>query len=205
MLHTLILEGRISDPDFLSSQVSLQEFKDKNYTAMVQDFPISGSAPFTYTMATTTFEGLSIPLKPYFYYRLTTVQDWQNRSVLLAGTTSTATGTYMWDGFTPNVGRVEFTGAFFPYMVMSGVAATSTVVPPALTMPGNLSENFNELGMQLDLVWSTSTDPEWPGNPLHYEMNYSTSTELSDAGWNRPRTHSFSSGEFVCCWRSCRG
>ena len=40
--------------------------------------------------------------------------------------------------------------------------------------------------MQLNLAWGTSTDPDWPANPLHYEMNYSTSTQLSDAGWIVP-------------------
>jgi hypothetical protein len=40
--------------------------------------------------------------------------------------------------------------------------------------------------MQLSLSWSTSTDPDWPANPLHYEMNYSTSTTLSDANWTDP-------------------
>ena len=87
---------------------------------MVQEFPISVNAPFTFTMATATFSGLSIPLKPYFYYRLATMQDWQNRSVILAGTTSTVTGTYMWDGFVPTVGRVEATSSFFPFMTMEG-------------------------------------------------------------------------------------
>jgi hypothetical protein len=185
-LNTLTLEGRISDPDYLATQVSLQEFKDKNYTAMVQEFPISVNAPFTFTMATATFGGLSILLKPYFYYRLTTVQDWQNRSVILAGTTSTATGTYMWDGFVPTVGRVEFTNSFFPFMVMDGAFATSTLLPPPLTIPTDISESFDPLNMQLNLSWGTSTDPDWPDNMLHYEINYSTSTSLSDAGWIAP-------------------
>lgn len=185
-LNVLTLEGRISDPDYLATQVSLQEFKDKNYTAMVQEFPISVNAPFTFTMATATFSGLSIPLKPYFYYRVATMQDWQNRSVILAGTTSTVTGTYMWDGFVPTVGRVEATSSFFPFMTMEGAFSTSTLLPPPLTTPTTLSENFDKLTMQLNLAWGTSTDPDWPANPLHYEMNYSTSTQLSDAGWIVP-------------------
>jgi|GEM_PF-1081045 hypothetical protein len=183
-LTTLTLKGKVSDVDYLASQVFLQEFKDKNYTVLVQEFPISGNAPFTPTMATTTFAGLSIPLKPYFYYRLITVQDWQNRSVILAGTTTTTTGTTMWNNFIYGIGRVESTGPFFPFMVMEGTFATSTLTPPPLTTPTNLAERFDELGMQLDLSWSTSTDPDWPANPLHYEMNYSTSTSFAGFGWS---------------------
>jgi hypothetical protein len=92
----------------------------------------------------------------------------------------------MWNGFIYGAGRVEFTSTFFPFMVMQGVFATSTLVPPPLTTPTDLAENFDELGMQLNLSWSTSTDPDWPANPLHYEMNYSTSTTLSAAGWIDP-------------------
>lgn len=185
-LNALTLEGAVSNQDYLSSRIALQEFKDKNYRAMVQSFPISDDAPFTYTMATATFSGLSIPLKPYFYYRLATYQDWQNRSVILAGTATTTTGTVMWDNFEYGTGRVEYTGPFFPFVVMEGATATSTQTPPPLTVPTNLAENFDELGMRLTLSWSTSTDPDWPGNPLHYEMNYSTSTTLADDGWGAP-------------------
>jgi hypothetical protein len=185
-LNALTLEGAVSSQDYFASHIVLQEFKDKNYAAMVQEFPISDNAPFTYTMATATFGGLSISLKPYFYYRLSTVQDYQNRSVILAGTTATTVGTAMWDNFIYNTGRVEYTEPFFPFMEMEGAFATSTPAPPPLTAPTNLAENFDELGMQLDLSWSTSTDPDWPANPLHYEMNYSTSTMLSDNGWATP-------------------
>ena len=185
-LNTLTLEGKVSDVNYYSSQISLQEFKDKNYSAMVEEFPISDDAPFTAAMTTTTFSGLSIPLKPYFYYRLATYQDWQNRSVILAGTTMTATGTAMWNNFVYGTGRVEYTEPFFPFLEMEGTFATSTLTPPPLTVPTNLAENFDELGMQIGISWSTSTDPDWPANPLHYEVNYSTSTTLSDSGWTTP-------------------
>jgi hypothetical protein len=185
-LNALTLEGRVSQQDYLTSEVFLQEFKDKNYTVMVQQYPISYDAPFTYTMATATFSGLSILLKPYFYYRLSTFQFYQNRSVLLAGTATTTTGVAMWDGFLYGTGRVEATAPFFPFMIMDGVAATSTLVPPPLTVPTNIAETFDQLGMQLNLSWSTSTDLDWSANPLHYQMNYSTSTTLSDAGWTDP-------------------
>lgn len=185
-LNTLTLKGVISPDNYFASTVTLQEFKDKTYATLVQEFPISDNAPFTNTMATATFDGLSILLKPYFYYRLTTWQNLQNRSVLLAGTATTTAGVAMWDNFIYNTGRVEYTEPFFPFMVMQGVAATSTLTPPPLTVPGNLTEDFNELTMQLNVSWSSSTDPDWPANPLHYEINYSTSTTLSDSGWTAP-------------------
>jgi len=185
-LNTLVLEGHVSDVNYLSSHVALQVFKDKDYETLIQQFPISDDAPFTPVMATATFSGLSILLKPYFYYRLATSQDYQNRSVLLAGTASTTVGVAMQDRFLYGTGRVETTSTFFPFMMMQGIAATSTLTPPPLTTPTNLAENFDELGMQLNLSWATSTDPDWPANPLHYEMNYSTSTALSDADWIDP-------------------
>jgi len=185
-LRTLTLEGAVSGQNYFASHVALQEFKDRGYTTMVQQFPISDDAPFTYTMATATFGGLSIPLKPYFYYRLSTFQNLQNRSVILAGIATTTTGTAMWDNFIYGTGRVENTESFYPFMIMEGAAATSTLTPPPLTTPTNLAENFDELGMQVNLSWSTSTDPDWPANPLHYQINYSTSTVLSDAGWADP-------------------
>ena len=180
-LNSLTLMGRVSAKDFFASHIFLQEFKDKDYTAMVQQFTISDNAPFTYDMATTTFSDLSILLKPYFYYRLSTIQDYQNRSVVLAGTS--ATGTMMSDNFVYGVGRVEYTGTFFPYMIMQGVAATSTLSPPLLTAPTNLTTTFNPTNLQLDLGWSTSSDPDWNANPLNYEINYSTTSTLNDSGW----------------------
>jgi murein DD-endopeptidase MepM/ murein hydrolase activator NlpD len=180
-LNSLTLEGRVSNQDYFASHVALQEFKDPNYTAMVQQFVISDNAPFTYTMATTTFSDLDIPLRPYFYYRLATIQDYQNRSVILAGTS--ATGTMMWDNFVYGTGRVEYTGSFMPFMVMTGVTATSTLTPPALTMPTNLVTSFNPTALQLGLSWSTSTDPDWAANPLHYDVNYSTSNAFVDDEW----------------------
>jgi hypothetical protein len=182
-LNALTLEGAVSDVHYYASHVVLQEFKDKNYTALIQEFPISDDAPFTPTMATATFSGLSISLKPYFYYRLATVQDWQNRSVILAGTATTTTGVTMWDNFVYGTGGVEYTAPFFPFMEMDGVAATSTLVPPSLTSPNSITMIFDEMNMQLNVSWSTSTDPDWPANPLHYEMNYSTSSVLADSGW----------------------
>jgi hypothetical protein len=182
-LNALTLEGKVNDSQYFASHLWLQEFKDPNYTGLIQQFTISDNAPFTATMATATFSGLSIPLKPYLYYRLATIQDWQNRSVILAGTPTTTVGVVMWDYFIPGAGGVQSTSTFFPYMVMEGSAALAPLAAPPLTSPTDLTANFDEIGMQLGLSFSTSTDPDWPANPLHYEMNYSTSSSLSDGGW----------------------
>ncbi len=185
-LNTLTLEGKVSDVNYFASRISLQEFKDKTYSVLVREFPISDNAPFTPVMASATYAGLSISLKPYFYYRLATDQDYQNRSVILAGTASTTAGVVMWNNFVYGTGRVESTSTFFPFIKMDGIFATSTLTPPMLTALANLKEDFDQLGMQLSLSWSTSTDPDWPADPLHYQMNWSTSTSLSDAGWADP-------------------
>ena len=66
---------------------------------------------------------------------------------------------------------------------MEGVTATSALMAPSLTAPTDITAKFDDIGMQLGLSFSTSTDPDWPANPLHYEMNYSTSSSLSDGGW----------------------
>ncbi len=194
-LNALTLVGRVNGPRYVPSHIALQEFKDPNYTAMIQQFAIDDSALLTSLMATTTFNGFSILLKPYFYYRLTTLQDLQNVSVILAGTASTTAGVAMWDNFIYGEGGVQSTSTFFPFMVMEGVAATSTLTPPPLTSPGNFFLIFNETEMQLNLSFSTSTDPDWPANPLHYQMNYSTSSSLSDNGWTSPSTISVVSGD----------
>jgi hypothetical protein len=186
LLTALTLEGKVSGPADLPGQLSLQEFKDKNYSAMVQEFPISDDALFASVTATTTFTGLSVSLKPYFYYRLTAFQGYLSYSVVLAGTASTTEGTTMWDRYIYGTGGVQYTAPFFPFIIMSGMPATSTIVEPPITTPTNVSESFDPLGMQVSVAWSTSTDPEWPLNPLHYQMNYSTSTTLSDAGWTDP-------------------
>ena len=185
-LNTLTLRGMVSEADYFASHVVLEEYKEKDYTGLVQQFTISDNAPFTHTMATATFDGLTILLKPYFYYQLYTIQDYQNRSVILAGTTTTTVGVVMAHNFIYGVGGVEPTSTFFPFMTMEGIIATSTLTPPPLTTPTNLTATFDALGMQLNVSFSTSTDPDWPANPLGYQMNYSTSTTLSDSGWTAP-------------------
>ncbi len=182
-LRSLILEGKINDPHYAASHVSLQEFKDPAYTAMVRQFAIADGALFTDAMAKITFDDLGIALKPYFYYRIATVQDWQNRSVILAGTASTSAGTAMGNEFLYGTGRVESTSTFFPYLIMEGDAATSTAVAPRITPPSDIALGLDEENMWLELMFAVSSDPEWPDNPLHYEMAYATSTSLPDEGW----------------------
>lgn len=180
-LNALTLKAAVSNSVFFASHVELQEFKDPNYTAMIKQFTISDNAPFTSVVATATFTGLSITLKPYFYYRLVSTQDYQNRSIIFAGTSST--GTQMWNNFVYGVGRVESTSTFMPFIEMDGIAATSTLPPASLTPPKNILPTFDELGMKLNVSFRTSTDPEWPDDPLYYEINFSTSSVFDAAAW----------------------
>ncbi len=182
-LAALTLKGRTNGARYVpSQQFSLEEFKDASYTAMTNDFPLVGPW-FIPDMATATFNGISVPLKPYFYYRLTTSESLQNGSIILAGTASTTTGTAMHNEFIYGTGRVEYTDPFFPFMVMEGVSATSTLAPPPLSAPTNIAANFDPLHMMLGLSFGSSTDPDWRTDPLHYEMNYSTSSMLDEDGW----------------------
>ena len=182
-LTALTLKGRTNGTRYVAAQqFSLQEFRDASYTVKTNEFPLTGPW-FLPTMATATFSDLSILLKPYFYYRLTTVENLQNGSIILAGTPTTTTGVAMYNEFIYATGRVEYTDPFFPFLIMQGVPATSTLTPPPLTPPTDVAARFDSLGMTLSLSFGTSTDPDWPANPLHYEMNYSTSSMLSDNGW----------------------
>ena len=182
-LNSLTLKGKTNGARYVpSQQFSLEEFKDASYTAMTNDFPLVGPW-FIPEMATATFNGISVPLKPYFYYRLTTSESLQNGSIILAGTASTTTGTAMHNEFIYGTGRVEYTDPFFPFMVMEGVSATSTLAPPPLSAPTNIAANFDPLHMMLGLSFGSSTDPDWRTDPLHYEMNYSTSSMLDEDGW----------------------
>ena len=182
-LTALTLEGRTNGARYVpSQQFSLQEFKDASYTALTNDFPLTGHF-FVPDAATATFSGISIRLKPYFYYRLTTSESLQNGSIILDGTPSTTTGIAMHDEFIYGTGRVEYTDPFFPFMVMEGIAATSTPVPPPLSAPGNVTAQFDPMSMALSLSFTPSIDPDWSTAPLHYEMNYSTSSVLDEGGW----------------------
>ena len=183
MLTTLTLKGRTNGARYVPlQQFSLQEFKDASYTAMTNDFPLVGPS-FIPEVTTAMFDGLSILLKPYFYYRLTTSESLQNGSIILDGTASTTAGVAMYNEFIYGTGRVEYTNPFLPFMVMKGVATSSPSIPPPLSAPGNVTMQFDPMSMTLSLSFTSSTDPDWPAAPLRYEMNYSTSSMLDDGGW----------------------
>lgn len=194
-LKSFTFRGMVSDADFSASRIRLNEFRDPAYTRLVRTYTLSQDAPIVHKMATTTIGNLSIKLKPYFYYRLDTSQGYQNRSVILAGTaTSTACSEQvrqahhepcrnaMWNEFVYGTGRVEHIYPFTPFMVGEGEAATSTTQPP-LAAPGNPVFGFDPLNLSLGFSWASSTDPDWPENPIRYEINHSTSTALAAAGW----------------------
>jgi hypothetical protein len=125
MMRSLTLEGFINYATYFSSHVWLDEYVDANYTQLNQTFTISDNAPFTNGLQKVTIGELDIPLRPNRYYRLRTNQDYQNRSVILAGTN--ATGTAMWNEFIYNTGLVAHTYAFYPYLA-------------AVIIPGNATQ-----------------------------------------------------------------
>lgn len=58
-----------------------------------------------------------------------------------------------------------------------------TIPSTAPTKPDNFTAIFDESGMALDLSWSSSTDPDGNSAEITYEINVSTSTELSSSTW----------------------
>ena len=129
-LHALTLEGFVNGSDFSSSDLWLDEFFDSAYQRPSQTFALSTGAPFTDGLKKITIDGLDIPLEPDRFYRLRTYQNYQNRSVILAGTS--ATGTAMWDEFIYGQGGVQNLYSFYPYLVAEieppGTSTASTVL-----------------------------------------------------------------------------
>jgi hypothetical protein len=99
--------------------IDLQSFADPEYQSLVQDFPITQEYPFATSThyTTTTFSGLSIALKPYLYYRLTTLGD--ARALLLQGTYTTGTAMYA-SNFLTSVDPVVTYYSFMPFIDMEG-------------------------------------------------------------------------------------
>ena len=103
--------------------------------------------------------------------------------MILAGTPSTTVGVVMWDNFIYGTDGVQSTSTYFPYMVMEGIAATSTLTPPPLPPPSDLIIDFDEMNMWITPSFSISPNPDWPADPLDFDMEITTSTSLSDSGW----------------------
>jgi hypothetical protein len=175
-LRALTLEGYINDSAFFASHLSIGEFLDSGYTQLNRQFTVSDNAPFTNVDAKITIGGLNIPFQPNKYYRLYTNQDFQNRSVILKGTT--ATGTAMWDMFVYGQGGVQYDYPFYPYLSWAFIPNFPPLLPP--NSPSGISINFNLSSGRLDFSWSAATDPDTNQSLLTYQINCGT-TPVPDA------------------------
>lgn len=190
ILYTLTLEGRVNDVNYYASHLTLREYLDPNYTQLNRSFVISDNAPFIPTSTRVTVSGLNISLQPNKYYRLDTFQEWQNRSVILKGTT--ATGTAMYNDIGGGIGRsrVEYTYAFYPYLTAIMAKNYPPLSPPEA--PPNLSLDFDSFNLRVTASWASSTDADTGDNLISYEVNYASSTELAADGWQSVgRAHTF--------------
>lgn len=100
-----------------SGSVGLEEFADSGYSVQTNAWGLS-TGPSTScfpTLADVTFTGLNIPLYPTRYYRLSTLDTLQNRSVILLGTSTH--GNAMYDTFVYGQGGVQNFYTFYPYMI----------------------------------------------------------------------------------------
>jgi len=60
---------------------------------------------------------------------------------------------------------------------------TTAATQNAPTTPGNFSVVLNSVNGKLDLSWTSSTDSDTRDSLIHYEVNFSTSSVLSDSAW----------------------
>jgi len=176
-IKSLTFEGFIDGSYYSGSHLHLQEYADPNYSQLIQDYPISEGAPFTNSLKKITISGLDIPLQPNKYYRLTTLQDFQNRSVILEGTS--ATGTAMWDGYVYGVGIVRYQYAFYPYISAIMIPDYPPLQPPGA--PPSLSINFDSLNSVINLGWPAATDPDTTSSLLTYQINIASSTPTTSS------------------------
>lgn len=179
LIRSLTLEGFIDRSDYGKSHLYLDEYLDSDYAQLNQTFTISDNAPFTDGLQKVTINDLNIPLQPNKYYRLRTYQDFQNESVILAG--SSATGTAMWNEFILGQGRIENQYRFFPYLSAVVIPDYPPLQPP--DPPPLITPSFDSLNSILDFSWSPATDPDTTSSLLTYEWNISTSTSFDPAGW----------------------
>jgi hypothetical protein len=177
LIRSLTLEGFVDSSDYFASHLYLDEYLDPNYTQLNQTYTISDNAPFTDGLQKITIGGLDIPLQPNKYYRLRTYQDYQNRSVILAGTS--ATGTAMYDEYIYGTGIVRNLYNFYPYL--AGVIIPNYPPLAAPNPPANATTSFDSLNSILNFSWSPATDPDTTSSLLTYEWNIATSTTAGDA------------------------
>jgi hypothetical protein len=179
MIMSLTLEGFIDSSNYFASHLWLDEYLDQNYSQLNQTFTISDNAPFTNGLRKITINDLNIPLQPNKYYRLRTYQDYQNRSVILAGTS--ATGTALWDEFIPGTGRVDHQYSFYPYLTALMIPRYPPLAPPVSV--ASIAVSFDPLSSQINVSWPATTDPDTTSSLLMYQVNVSTSTTSDAAAW----------------------
>ena len=178
-IKSLTFEGFIDNANYFASHLSLGEYLDPGYTQLNQGFTISDNAPFTNGLKKITISGLNIPLQPNKYYRLNTIQDYQNRSVILAGTS--ATGTAMWDEYIYGVGGVQHQYQFYPYLSAVIIPDYPPLQPP--NPPGTGAISFDSLNSRINFLWRAATDPDTASNLLTYEVQVTTSTAFDPTRW----------------------
>lgn len=176
VLLALTLEGGVDRRDFFSVSLQLKEFLDSNYTQLHKTFIISSQAPFSSNTQRVTIRGLNIPLQPNKYYRLDTYVERQNASLILTGTNTT--GTAMFNAPLP---RTEYYYQFYPYLTMIMQKNEPPLNPPAA--PEIISSVFNEFNRILRVNWTSSTDADTSDDLISYQINFTTSGELSAVNW----------------------
>ncbi len=182
-LHALILRGLVDRPEFSVSHIYLKEFEDKEYTHEIASFTLSDNAPFTNAVHNVVLSDVNVEFHPFSYYRLDTYQDYQNRSVILLGTT--ATGTAMSNSFIVDTGEVFNYYPFYPFMVMEGEPGPPVDVslPQHPTVPSLNLVSFDQSGMTLAISWASSTDLDSLDSALTYEYNITPFSDFNDIEW----------------------
>ena len=178
-IKSLTLEGFVSDSHYFASHLWLDEFLDANYSNFTQEWTISDDAPFTNGLRKVTIGGLNISLQPNKYYRLRTYQDYQNRSVILTGTS--ATGTAMYDKYIYDVGGVNVQYQFYPYLAAIMIPNYPPQASPG--PPAGMAISFNQSNSSININWQAATDPDTISKLLTYQINIGTSTTPDDAKW----------------------
>ncbi|MCL5733100.1 MAG: lamin tail domain-containing protein [Patescibacteria group bacterium] len=175
IIHSVILRGKVSAASYFNSRAILEKFSDSSYSHSLGSFILSDNVPFTYDLSTVELDGLDIQLDPSAYYLLRTSNDYQNRSVILAGASST-TSTAMWNEFIYGTGKVDHQYNFYPYIVIYGDLSTSSF--SLATSSDDSSSNATTSQNSTSTNNEATTTATSSANEA--TTTYSTSTQASD-------------------------
>jgi hypothetical protein len=167
-ITSITLEGFIDASDYRDSILWFKEFSDPNYNNLTNTYLISDNAPFTDALAKVTFSGLNIPLNQNHYYRLDTVEDRQNASVILRGTPGL--GTAMANRFVFGTGEVQDLYPFYPYIAVNG-----NFHEPLVIVPG-------AMGSRLDAAPPTSNSQSGDDNGTGSKEIWPDATDMANSG-----------------------